>query len=272
MFHGGFLEPHNGLAMGHKLVVMEVFSPNLFLQLVERHRVNFVVLVPTLMRALASVKDVDRYDLSSIEALYRGSGPCTETVKRRWLELLPPERVFEDYGSIEDIGFVTIRGDEWLNHPGSVGRSSKACRVFVLDGDGNEAPAGEVGEVYFHSPRIAQPHYISGGAPLYERAGGLTVGDLGYLDDQGYLHLVDRRADMLNVGGLNVYPAKVEAVILELDSVVDAAVVGRPDELFGHRVHAVVVAAEGRSRQAAAARPMTCARSRPACSARPAPC
>jgi bile acid-coenzyme A ligase len=241
MWHGGFLEPHNGLAMGHTVVVMQRFAPTLFLQLVQKHRVNFTVLVPTLMRTIAAVKDADRYDLSSIEAVYHGSGRCQEPVKRRWLQLLAPERLFEDYGSIEDIGCLTIRGDDWLKHPGSVGRSGPGVAVRVLDDDGTEVPAGTVGQVYLWAAHAGQPVYVGDGPPLAECDGFLSVGDLGYLDDDGYLYLVERRADVINVGGLNVYPAEIEDVLLELDGVADAAVVGRPHDLLGQGVHAFVV-------------------------------
>ncbi|WBB60780.1 AMP-binding protein [Streptomyces sp. WMMC500] len=245
MYHGGFLETHNGLAMEHTVVVMERFSPTLFLRLVERHRVAFLVLVPTLMRAIASVPDVESFDLGSIEALYHGSGGCHESDKRRWLDLLSPERVYEDYGSIEDIGFLTIRGDEWLKHPGSVGRPSGDVTVRILDDDGAGVPAGTVGNVYVRSSRSTQPRYLGGGPPLAGRDGFLTVGDLGYLDEDGYLYLVDRRADMINVGGINVYPAEIEGVLAELPDVADVAVVGRPHDVLGAAVHAVVVPAAG---------------------------
>ncbi|GAA2107503.1 AMP-binding protein [Streptomyces synnematoformans] len=251
MYHGGFLETHNGLAMEHTVVVMERFSPTLFLRLVERHRVGFMVLVPTLMRAAASVPGVESFDLGSVEALYHGSGGCHESDKRRWLGLLSPERVYEDYGSVEDIGFLAIRGDEWLKHPGSAGRPSGDVRVRRLDDGGADAPAGVVGNVYIRSSRSTRPRYLGGGPPLAERDGFLTVGDLGYLDDGGYLYLVDRRADMINVGGINVYPAEAEGVLAELPGVADVAVVGRPHDVLGAAVHALVVpAAGGRPRTA----------------------
>lgn len=245
MYHGGFLETHNGLAMEHTVVVMERFSPTLFLRLVERHRVGFMVLVPTLMRAIASVPEVESFDLGSIEALYHGSGGCHESDKRRWLDLLAPERVYEDYGSIEDIGFLTIRGDEWLKHPGSVGRPSGDVTVRILDETGGDVPAGEIGDVYIRSSRSTQPRYLGGGPPLAERDGFLSVGDVGYLDGDGYLYLVDRRVDVINVGGINVYPAEIEGVLAELPEVADVAVVGRPHDVLGAAVHALVVPAGG---------------------------
>jgi bile acid-coenzyme A ligase len=241
LFHAGFQDLFNGLALDHTVVIMESFSPTLFLRLIEEHRVNFLVTVPTQMRAVLGVRDVDSFDLSSIEAMYHRSAPCPEAVKRRWLELVPPKRLFEDYGSIENIGFLTIRGDQWLAHPGSVGLSGADVAVRILDDDGNDVPAGEIGEIYLLSSRSTQPTYIGGGPLLRERSGYLTVGDLGYLDPDGYLHLVDRGADVINVGGLNVYPAEVEHVLLEFDGVVDVAVARRPHEVLGECVCAIVV-------------------------------
>ncbi|MCH7231773.1 AMP-binding protein [Glycomyces sp. L485] len=245
MYHGGFLELHNGLAMGHRVVVMEMFSPRLFLELIERHRVNFLVTVPTIMRTVASVKDADTFDLSSVEVLYHQSGPCPPSVKRRWLELLPPERVYEDYGSTENIGFTRIRGDEWLAHPGSVGRPADGVVVRILDEDGNRLPPGTIGEIFLSAPGATQPLYLGGGPQLREHDGFRSVGDLGHLDEDGYLYLADRRKDAINVGGVTVYPAEIEAVLLDLAGVADAAVVARPHDALGQRPHALLVRAEG---------------------------
>ncbi|WP_078898254.1 AMP-binding protein [Streptomyces sp. CNQ-509] len=241
MYHGGFLELHNGLAMGHTVVIMVSFAPTLLLRLVERHRVNFFLLVPTQMRAVAAVHDVPRYDLSSVEAMYHQSAKCPEAVKRRWLEILPPERVYEDYGSVENVGYLRIRGDEWLEHPGSVGRPGNGVEVRVVGDDGQDVPPGTVGAIYLKSPGAVQPTYLGGGPDLPENDGFLTVGDLGYLDEEGYLHLVDRRSNVINVGGLNIHPSEIEDVLLELDSVADAAVTGRRHAILGERVHALVV-------------------------------
>lgn len=248
MFHGGFIELHNGLALGHTVVVMENFSPRNFLRLIEKHRVNFVSLVPTLMRTIISIQDVDQFDVSSLEAVYHGSGPCPEYVKRRWIELVGAHRLYEIYGAAESIGFLLIRGDEWLNHPGSVGRPQPdkgadgyAVDVRFLGDTGEEVPCGEIGQVFLKSAEPRQPTYLGGGPKLGEHVGFLSVGDLGYRDSDGYVYLVDRRIDVINVGGANVYPTQVENVLLECDGVGDVVVVGRPHDILGVQPHAVVV-------------------------------
>ncbi|MEV5000505.1 AMP-binding protein [Nocardioides sp. LML1-1-1.1] len=248
MFHGGFIELHNGLALGQTLVVMENFSPRSFLRLIEEHRVNFVSLVPTLMRTIISVDDIDRFDLSSVEAVYHGSGPCPEYVKRRWIDLVGAHRLYEIYGAAESIGFLLIRGDEWLTHPGSVGRPepdkgahARAVDVRILDDAGKEVPCGEIGQVFLKPADPQQPTYVGGGPELREHSGYLSVGDLGYRDEDGYIYLADRRTDVINVGGANVYPSQVESVLLECDGVGDVVVVGRTHDILGLQPHAVVV-------------------------------
>ncbi|MET7737683.1 AMP-binding protein [Streptomyces sp. NPDC005402] len=248
MFHGGFIELHNGLALGHTVVVMENFSPRSFLRLIQEHRVNFVSLVPTLMRTIISVEDVNQFDLSSVEAVYHGSGPCPEYVKRRWIELVGAHRLYEIYGAAESIGFLLIRGDEWLNHPGSVGRpqpdkgaDGQAVDVRILDDIGDEVACGEIGQVYLKSAEPRQPTYVGGGRKLREHAGFLSVGDLGFRDSDGYIYLVDRRSDVINVGGANIYPTQVENILLECDGVGDVVVVGRLHDILGAQPHAIVV-------------------------------
>lgn len=248
MFHGGFIELHNGLALGHTVVVMENFSPRSFLRLIQEYRVNFVSLVPTLMRTIISVEDVEQFDLSSVEAVYHGSGPCPEYVKRRWIELVGAHRLYEIYGAAESIGFLLIRGDEWLNHPGSVGRpqsdkgaDGRAVDVRILDDVGVEVACGDIGQVYLKSAEPRQPTYLGGGRKLREHAGFFSVGDLGFRDSDGYIYLVDRRSDVINVGGANVYPTQIENVLLECDGVGDVVVVGRPHDILGAQPHAIVV-------------------------------
>ncbi|MEV4758391.1 AMP-binding protein [Micromonospora sp. NPDC049559] len=249
MYHAGFSALYQGLALDHQIVLMERFVPRLFPRLVQEFGVNYVRIVPALMRMILDVPDLGDFDLSSIEGVHHGAGPCPEEVKRRWLALIGPERVYEDYASQERVGSVLIRGDEWLAHPGSVGRPTD-CEIRILDEDGKELPVGETGEIYLRSAASRQPEYVGTGPALPERDGFLSIGDLGYLDAEGYLYLVDRKSNVINVGGANVYPAEVEDVLLRLASVADAAVVPRPHEYLGQVVHALVVPAD-------AARPPT---------------
>ncbi|MEU2608423.1 class I adenylate-forming enzyme family protein [Streptomyces albus] len=239
MYHAGFTGLHHGLVLDHTIVLMERFVPRLFGELVEEYRIACFRIVPTLMRLILESPGIEKRDLSSVVAVHQGAGACPLSVKRAWLRLIRPEAVFEDYSSVERLGLVTIRGDEWLEHPGSVGRPTD-CEIRIVRPDGSLADAGEVGEIYLRSPTTRQPEYLGGGPKLRARDDFLTLGDLGYLDDEGYLFLVGRSADVLNVGGANVFPAEIEAVLLDHPQVRDAAVIGVPHQHLGQAVHAVL--------------------------------
>jgi bile acid-coenzyme A ligase len=246
LFHSGFGALYQGLAFGHTVVLTPRFMPSLVADAIERYRVNVLRLVPTMMKMLLlpAVRLADR-DLSSVAALHHGTAPCPDGVKRAWLDLLGPERVFESYASLEQLGFVSIRGDEWLAHPGSVGRPEPGAVVVVGD-DGEEAPPGVVGRLFFRSPDGKGPQYLVAGERLATwRDGYFSVGDLGSLDAEGYLYVRGRAQEMINVGGTNVYPAEIESVLLSAPSVADACVVPRPHDLLGSVPHALVVPAEG---------------------------
>jgi bile acid-coenzyme A ligase len=145
----------------------------------------------------------------------------------------------------EGIGLCAIRGDEWLAHPGSVGRGFRGTEIKILDGDGTELPAGEVGEIYMRSPSSGMFHYL-GGAALPPRTvdGFSTGGDLGWLEPEGYLHIVDRRVDIIITGGANVFPAEVETALIDHPDIADVVVVGLQDPEWGRRVHAIIEPAD----------------------------
>jgi bile acid-coenzyme A ligase len=244
MHHAGFTALHHGLALDHTIVWMERFVPQLVPRVLEQLRVNHIRIVPSLMRLLLDVPELRTCDRTSVESMHHGAGPCSERVKRAWLELFDPATVFEDYSSVERLGVVTIRGDEWLRRPGSVGRPT-TCDVRIVTDDGRDARSGEVGEIFLRSPTTRQPEYVGGGPALRELDGFLTLGDLGRLDEHGYLYLVGRASDVINVGGVNVHPAEVEGVLLERAEVGDAAVVARANEYLGEALHALIVPATG---------------------------
>ena len=145
----------------------------------------------------------------------------------------------------EGIGLCAIRGDEWLQHPGSVGRGYRETEIRILDPDGNELPPGETGEIYMRSPSSGMFQYL-GGAPLPPRTvdGFSTGGDLGWLEPEGYLHIVDRRVDMIITGGANVFPAEVETALIDHPGIADVVVIGLQDPEWGRRVHAVIEPAD----------------------------
>jgi bile acid-coenzyme A ligase len=168
------------------------------------------------------------------------AAPCPPWVKEAWIDWLGGEKIWELYAGTEAQAVTIIRGDEWLAHPGSVGRVSVG-EMKVVGPDGDELPPGEVGEIYLRTSPEGSPTYRYVGAEARTMPGNWeSLGDLGYFDADGYLYLSDRRADMILSGGANIYPAEVEAARMEHPAVPGAAVIGLPDEDLGNRVHAVV--------------------------------
>ena len=233
---------HWALFESSMVVLMERFDAELALDLLERHRIAWTTLVPTMMQRMARVEGFETRDFSSLEGLMHTAAPCPPWVKRRWMDLVGPERVFEAFGATEAIGATIIRGDEWLAHEGSVGRPA-GCEIRVRDEDGKDLPSGEVGELYYRLASGAPPDYEYRGSPPAPVTpdGFVTVGDLGWVNDEGYVFPADRRTDLIISGGANVYPREVEAVLTEHPLVRDVAVIGLPDDEWGRRVHAVVL-------------------------------
>jgi bile acid-coenzyme A ligase len=245
LYHtNGFRISHAALHRDELIVLMQRFDAALCAELIERHRVTTVTMAPVMLLRLARLPDIEQRDLSSLRSVLQGAGPCPPWLVRFWIELVGPERFFISYGASERVGITFLRGDEWLEHPGSVGRGLKT-EVRILDDDGRELPAGEVGEIFLRQTDDAGGYVYLGAPPAKQTSDGFTsVGDLGWLDHDGYPYIADRRVDMIVSGGANVYPAEVEAALLEHPGVADCGVVGLPDEEWGSRVHAVVEPAD----------------------------
>jgi bile acid-coenzyme A ligase len=175
----------------------------------------------------------------------QGAAVMPHALLHTWFDLLSPEQVVMAYGMTEGLGITALRGDEWLAHPGSVGRGFRDTEVRILDPQGRPVATGELGEVYLRSPMSAGYRYL-GGAPLLPSTsdGFRTAGDIGHLDADGYLYIADRRSDMIITGGANVFPAEVECALAEHDDIVDVVVIGLADPGWGRRVHAVVQLAD----------------------------
>jgi bile acid-coenzyme A ligase len=242
LYHNSpFLQAFTGLADDHTLVVMEKFDAFQAADLIERHRVSYAYLPPILMRRLALLPDFWERDFSSFEAMHSSAAVCPVWLKQVWIDKLGADKVYEVYGSAEGIGATIIRGDEWVAHKGSVGRSTTS-EIRILDEARTALPPGEVGEIFLRRNDGTTPtfHYV-GAAPMkFTEDGFASIGDLGWLDQDGYLYIADRRVDMIVSGGANVYPAEVEAALSEHAGLADVAVIGVPDEEWGRRVHAVV--------------------------------
>jgi bile acid-coenzyme A ligase len=232
-----------GLFDDHTIVLMEKFDAAKAVDLIERYRVNWGFFPPTMLKRIHDVPGVreGQRDFSSIEGIFQTAAPCPPWLKRFWIELLGPEKVYEAFGSAEAVGHTGIRGDEWLAHPGSVGKP-EGTDLKILDEAFHELPPGEVGEIFMRDTRQTGPTYHYIGAPPARTSpdGLVSVGDMGWVDEDGYLYLADRRVDMIITGGANVYPAEVEGALIEHPKVLDVAVVGVPDEDWGKRVHAII--------------------------------
>jgi long-chain acyl-CoA synthetase len=226
--------------LGATVVVMERFDPELCLQLIERHRVTHAQFVPTMfVRLLRLPEEVRRrYDTSSLQMVVHAAAPCPVPIKRQMIEWWGPI-IHEYYSGTEDIGGTFITAAEWLEHPGSVGRPTDECHI--VGDDGTELGPGEIGVVHFAGGRPFEYHNDPDKtASIADERGWRTLGDMGYLDDDGYLYLTDRKAHMIISGGVNIYPQEAENVLVDHPAVADAAVIGVPDEEMGESVKAVV--------------------------------
>jgi len=247
LYHtNGFAVCHNGLFEDQLLILMERFDAAQAVDLIERHRVTVMCLAPTMLLRMIRLPGIEGRDLSSIKGILQGAASCPPWLVRAWMDRLGPEKFFIAYGGSENPGLTMVNGVEWLQHPGSVGRGFLSD-VRILDPDGREVEPGTVGEIFLRSQVAEGPTYQYLGAPpaRVTQDGFVSLGDLGWVDADGYLYIADRRVDLIVTGGANVFPAEVEAALSEHPGVADVAVIGLPDEEWGHRVHAVVAAAPG---------------------------
>ena len=234
--------------MGGLVVLEPKFDPEELLALVERHRIDKLHLVPTMMvRLLALPQEVrDRYDVSTLTSITHAAAPCPPEVKKGCIEWFGPI-VNEYYGGTETGVVVACTSEEWLAHEGTVGKAVEGCTVKILSPQGKELPPGEAGDVYMWNPGFGDftYHGRDEDRKAIEVDGLVCLGDIGLLDEDGFLHLRDRRKDMIISGGVNIYPAEIEAVLITHPSVADCAVIGVPDDEFGEQVLAVVEPAAG---------------------------
>lgn len=240
LYHNApFLFTSLALLCGSRVVGMDRFDAEEALRLIEREKVEWVCLVPTMMHRIWSLPaDVRaQYDLSSLRRVLHLAAPCPSWLKRAWIGWLGADRIFEIYAGTEGPSTM-ITGEEWLRKPGSVGKVPHES-ITIVDEAGETCPPGAIGEIFFSAETTDRFHYI-GAEPHTDRDGRMSLGDLGYLDEDGYLFLSDRRTDLIIRGGANIYPAEVEAALVEHPAVTDAVVLGLPCDEFGARVHAIV--------------------------------
>jgi len=241
LYHtNGFSICQSMLFTGDVMVLMEKFDAAQAVDLIERHRLTCFAAVPTMLARMARVEGVRDRDLSSLVYVMQGGSACPDWVVEAWNDLVGPERFFMAYGSTERVGLTILRGVDWLTHRGSCGAPYQT-EIRILDDEGNELPPGEVGEIFLRRPDDPLPQFEYIGAEPPKRIDGFTtIGDLGWVDEDGFLYIADRRVDMIVTGGANVFPAEVEAALSEHPQVNDVVVIGLPDPEWGRRVHAVV--------------------------------
>lgn len=226
--------------VGATAIVMERFDPEQALRLIEQHRVTFSQWVPTMFIRMLKLPQAVResYDVSSQQVATHSAAPCPVEIKQQMLNWWGPILI-EYYGATEGHGGTQIDSVDWLAHRGSVGRPVYG-RVHILDEHGQELPAGEVGTVYFAGGAAFEYHH-SDAKTAESRVGNMaTVGDVGYVDQDGFLYLTDRKANMIICGGVNVYPQETENALVMHPAVADVAVIGVPNEDLGEEVKAVV--------------------------------
>jgi bile acid-coenzyme A ligase len=244
LYHNGpLIWSVQALLYGNGVVVLPRFDPEATLAAIESHRGEVIYAVPTMMKRIWRLPEDVRlgYNINSLRVLWHLAEPCPEWLKQVWIDWLGHEKIFELYGGTEGQAATVITGAEWLAHRGSVGRPAPGA-VSITDADGNEVPPREMGEVWLRNLRDAPTYRYVGAEPRSRDGGWESLGDMGWLDEDGYLYLGDRAADMILCGGANIYPAEVEFAIQEHPAVRSVAVIGLPDDDKGNIIHAIIEA------------------------------
>jgi long-chain acyl-CoA synthetase len=230
------------LAFGATVILMESWDAAQALKLIEDYRVTHTHMVPTMFHRLLSLPEQARLsaDLSSVRHVLHGAAPCPVKVKFRIIDWFGPV-VWEYYAATEGVGSF-VDSASWLERPGTVGRPAGEGQVVIGDNDGTPLPTGDIGLVYLLSPEATRFQYFNDAEKTKSSFRGeyFTLGDVGYIDDAGFLYLTDRSTNLIISGGVNIYPAEIDAVLLEHPSVADAATIGVPNEEWGEEVIAVV--------------------------------
>ncbi|QIG54106.1 acyl-CoA synthetase [Altererythrobacter sp. BO-6] len=227
--------------LGGTIVVMEKFDPEAALAAIEKYRVTDSQWVPThFVRMLKLPPEIrTKYDLSSHQRALHAAAPCPVEIKREMIEWWGPI-VNEYYAGSESIGMTMVRSPDWLAHPGTVGRAIYG-KLHICGPDGEELPAGQDGLIYFENEILPSYHKDpEKTAEAMHPKGWMTLGDIGHVDEEGFLYLTDRKSHMIISGGVNIYPQEIENLLVTHDKVMDAAVIGAPDPDLGEKVVAVV--------------------------------
>jgi bile acid-coenzyme A ligase len=242
LYHSGpFNSAFQTILAGGSAVLMRRFDAAIWGTLVAKHRCDWSYLVPTMMKRIWELPSRPHLDLSSLQAVMHTAAPCPPWLKEEWCHWLGPEKIFEMYGMSEGLLFASIRGDEWLRRKRDDGTNLVGLlgsgTVRVLDSSGQEVPFLTMGEIWMKS---SGSYTYIGAASQSGKDNWESVGDMGLIDKDGYLYLGDRKKDMLLVGGVNIFPAEVEAAVEQHPAISSAAVIGLPDSDLGQRLHAII--------------------------------
>lgn len=239
------------LAAGHRFI--SKFDPGATLQALEEHKVTNALLVPVMMNMVVNHPDVEKYDLSSVRGILYGASPMPEAVIKRGMELMPSVGFYHAYGMTETAPLLTILKPEFHSFEEggkakSAGRATYGVEMCIQDTEGNILGPNETGEVCAKGPNVMQGYWNKPELTAQTiKDGWMHTGDGGYLDEDGFIYIVDRVKDMIITGGENVYSAEVENAVHQHDAVIECAVIGVPDDRWGERVHAIVRCREGQS-------------------------
>jgi acyl-CoA synthetase (AMP-forming)/AMP-acid ligase II len=232
------------LRMGGTAIIMERFDPEEWLQLVEKYRVTHCQMVPTMFSRLLKLPEETRkrYDVSSLECIVHAAAPCPVPVKEAMISWIGP-KIIEYYAATEANGFTLVNSEDWMAHKGTVGKAVLG-ELLILDEDGSACPVGTSGTVWFRGATNFEywrdPEKTKESRIEDESGVASTVGDVGYLDGEGYLYLTDRKTYMIISGGVNIYPQEAENLLITHPKVADVAVLGVPNDDLGEEVKAVV--------------------------------
>ena len=249
LYHTGPLTSVRQLAAGAAVVVLSRFDPEAVLRAIETHRIRSSVMVPTHFQRLLSLPEAvrSRYDLSSLVAVSHTGAACPRDVKQRMIDWFGPVLI-EAYGATESGTTNSITSEEWLKKPGSVGKTLPPFEVLVISEEGNELGVNQTGQLYFRDTNGRGVIYHKDPEKTraaHLRPGVFTLGEVGHVDEDGYVFITDRVSDMIVSGGVNIYPAETEAALLAHEAVADVAVIGAPNAEMGEEVKALIVLKEG---------------------------
>jgi bile acid-coenzyme A ligase len=244
MYHVNAFATIHSMLNGDQLYVLEKFDAVRAIDVIEQYRITTFTATPTMLQRFADLPGIDDRDLTSLEWILQGAAPMPPALVHRWGAFIGADKIVMAYGGTESLGLTVLDGAEWMAHEGSVGRGFRGAELRILDDDMQDLPVGQIGHIFLKPPEGYGGATYLGEVPdvPWTDDGFGSYGDMGHLDEDGYLYLADRRVDLIISCGANIFPAEVEAAIIDHPKVADVVVVGLKDPEWGRRVHAIVQA------------------------------